>query len=175
APQFNQLDALCRVITNTLSLPLTILSALERFYSRSQLRSFDDLVVHFIGAGKYEVSALMSFEEIMHILPNIKTLQLILIGIELSSKIIGVSLQCCPRCTKANRKRIYSLHPVSYDEYSVSDDFITPQFVVGFNIDLYEESWKSSVEFLIEKEIPCTFTSYSKDEANQNVKILKDL
>ncbi|RIB05735.1 hypothetical protein C2G38_2218839 [Gigaspora rosea] len=175
APQFNQLDAICRVITNTLSVPLTILSALERFYSRNQLRSFDDLVVHLIGAGKYEVLALMSFEEIMHILPNIKTLQLILIGIELPSKTIGVSLQCCPRCTKANRKRIYSLHSTSYDEYSVSDDFITPQIVVGFNIDLNEETWNSSIEFLIEKELPCIFTSYSKEEANQNVKMLKDL
>ncbi|CAG8673006.1 16208_t:CDS:2 [Racocetra persica] len=174
-PQFNQLDAVRRVITNSLSLPLTILSALERFYSRSQLRSFDGLVIHLIGAGKYEVSALMSFEEIMHILPNIRTLQLILIGIELSSKTMGVSLQCCPRCTKADRKRIYSLHPISYHEYSASDDFITPQIVVGFNIGLYDEFWKPSVEFLIEKELPCIFTSYSKDEANQDAKMLKTL
>ncbi|CAG8718660.1 8069_t:CDS:2, partial [Racocetra fulgida] len=75
----------------------------------------------------------------------------------------------------ADRKRIYSLHPISYHEYSTSDDFITPQIVVGFNIGLYDEFWKPSVEFLIEKELPCIFTSYSKDEANQDAKMLKTL
>ncbi|KAF0554099.1 putative MYND domain protein [Gigaspora margarita] len=109
APQFNQLDAIFRVIANTLSVPLTILSALERFYSRNQLRPFDDLVIHLVGAGKYEVFLYNVVHVVLRLIEN----------------------------------EFYSLHSTSYDEYSVFDDFITPQIVV--------------------------------DEANQNVKMLKDL
>ncbi|CAG8502346.1 16094_t:CDS:1 [Acaulospora colombiana] len=174
--QFIHLDALCGVITNNLSLPLTILSALERFYIRSKLRSLEDLIIHIIGASQYEILALMTFEEIMHVLPNIKTLRIIFVGLELPMKNPGMTLQCCPRCANSDRKRICAFYPMPYHEYGSSSDYTIPHISVGFNTGLYEddtELWKPTIEFLLEKELPCVFTSYSKEEATQDLKILK--
>ncbi|RHZ69731.1 hypothetical protein Glove_279g27 [Diversispora epigaea] len=173
--QFIQLDTLCRVITNSLSLPLTILSALERFYTRHNLRSLEEMVIHIIGASQYEILALMTFEEIMHVLPNIKILRIILIGLEMPQQNSGIPLSCCSRCTEANRKRICAFYPMSYHEYGHSSNYTTPHITVGFNIELEEntELWEPTIEFLLEKEVPCILTSYSKEEAIQDVKILK--
>jgi splicing suppressor protein 51 len=178
ASRILQHDSYCRVITNTLSLPLTILSALERFYTRDQLHSIDDMVIHLIGANQYELLALMTFEEIMHVLPNIKTLQLVMIGLEMTSRNNGFPLQCCPRCTDKNRKRICSMYPVTYHDFAISLDYNQPHLAVGFNTGLYEddtELWKPTIECLLDKNLPCSFTSYSKEEATEDVKILKDL
>ncbi|CAG8456680.1 4786_t:CDS:2 [Acaulospora morrowiae] len=174
--QFIHLDALCGVITNNLSLPLTILSALERFYVRSKLRSLEDLTIHIIGASQYEIFALMTFEEIMHVLPKIKTVRIIMVGFELPGQNHGIDLQCCSRCTNSGRKRICAFYPMAYHEYGSSSDYTAPHVSAGFNTGLYEddtELWKPTIEFLLDKETPCVFTSYSKEEATQDVKILK--
>ncbi|GBB96256.1 hypothetical protein RclHR1_02710015 [Rhizophagus clarus] len=172
-----QHDSYCRVVTNTLSLPLTILAALKRFYDRNQLHSINDMVIHLAGANQYELLALMAFEEIMHVLPDIKSLQLVMIGLEMFSKNHGFPLKCCPRCTEENRKRVCSMYPMTYHDFANSLDYNKPHLVVGFNTGLYEDDtdlWKPTIECLLDKNSPCSFTSYSKKEAIEDVKILKE-
>ncbi|CAG8647854.1 11736_t:CDS:1 [Funneliformis caledonium] len=175
-PQRN--DSFCRVITNTLSLPLTILSALSRFYTHDQLHSINDLVIHIVGANQYELSALMTFEEIMHVLPDLKVLHLVMIGPEMTPKHHGFPLRCCPRCTTENRMRVISMYPMIYHEFANSSDYSQPHLAIGFNKDLGEddfELWKPTIEFLLDKNLPCAFTSYSKKEAIEDVRIIKEL
>ncbi|KAG9296580.1 hypothetical protein G9A89_015172 [Geosiphon pyriformis] len=175
APMFS--DSFAKIVTNSLSQPLTILAALEKFYTRDQINSFDELIIHIIGAGQYEIMSLMAFEELMHVLPNIRILSLALIGFELPNISSRISMGCCPRCTKAKRKRISSIHPTSYHQYAESLDYCAPHLAVGFNTGLYEDDtqhWEPTVRSLLQKNIPCVFTSYSKEEAKQDLQTLKD-
>ncbi|CAG8472034.1 479_t:CDS:1 [Ambispora leptoticha] len=178
APKFS--ESFLSVVTNSLSPPLTILAAIERFYTRDELHALDELIIHLIGASQYEIMSLSSFEEIMHVLPNVKVLRLILVGLELPNKTTpaGISMKCCSRCEKENRKRICALFPTSYHEHAEQpDDYIKPHIAVGFNTGLYEtdtEHWEPTVKYLLDKDTPCVFTSYSKEEAAQDLQALKD-
>ncbi|CAH1766963.1 22494_t:CDS:1 [Entrophospora sp. SA101] len=178
APNSSDKNSYSRVVTNSLSMPLTILSAFERFYNRDQLISFEELSIHVIGANFTEVVALMTFEEIMHVLPNIKILHIVLIGTELQMNKDNTDLTCCPKCTDSNRKRLCSMKSILYHDYVGSSDYAIPNLGVAFNTGLHEEDtdlWKPTIECLLEKNLPCVFTSYSKEEASEDIKVLKSL
>jgi hypothetical protein len=105
---------------------------------------------------------------------------------------------CCAPCEARNRKRYYALHQLTYHDYyhrhlqeqSSSptnnngnnniglDNFRLPDFIVAFNTGMHEEnteSWKTSVEFMLDMNVPCLFTSYSKSKAEKYYAVLKVL
>lgn len=71
--------------THAMSLPLTLLHALERFDLSARFANASnrkDLVVHLLGAeAAYEAEVgAMHFEEVLHFLPGVKTLRLVMVG-----------------------------------------------------------------------------------------------
>jgi hypothetical protein len=53
-----------------------------------------------------------------------------------------------------------------------------PDLIVAFNSGMFEEcteSWKSSLQVMLDMNIPCLFTSYAKNEAVGDYAILKSL
>jgi len=173
APSF--IPKYARVASHSLSGPLTVLEALERFYKKNTLHSLEELVIHILGAAQFEIMSLMAYEELMHVLPDFKTLRMVLIGFDIpDSK--NVSVDCCSLCTEAKRTRNIVFFKGAYHEYVQSSEFLTPHLAVGFNSGLYEddtELWMPTVHCLIEKDIPCVFTSYSKSEADQDLATIK--
>ncbi|KAL8277102.1 hypothetical protein RQP46_010530 [Phenoliferia psychrophenolica] len=106
-----------------LSLPLTILAAMERFGlfpSYSNPAAPKDLTIHIPGASMdYEFAAgAMALEEIMHYLPGVKTLNILMVGPWMEEKVIGAqSYDTCPPCGQLGRKRMIELSTLQYEDY----------------------------------------------------------
>ena len=94
-----------------LSMPLTILDALQRFSIEPSSIGLK-MVIHVLGAQMdFEMKyGGMAFEEIMHQLPWIKELLVDFIGPELGAMNSGeIRMDTCPTCTRAGRKRTYKM------------------------------------------------------------------
>lgn len=97
---------------HSMSVPLTIVAALERFGLRSKFSDASDpkdLTVHLLGAEvDYEIMMVgFAYEEITHLLPGVKRLRLVFVGPTLNVESEGVDeQQCCPSCVRDERTRI---------------------------------------------------------------------
>lgn len=106
--------------TLSLSFPLTVIAAIERF---GLLERFDpptstpvrELEIHLIGA-EVEVELVISgptWEQLLHRLPTVKRLRLVLVGPSIKAGEQGtIHHDCCPTCTRAGRTRTVVLHQV---------------------------------------------------------------
>jgi hypothetical protein len=70
-------------MTAGLSIPVTAALACSQLYSSSQLQRLQEFTLHLVGASDYEYghavwTAVM--EEVMHLLPAVKTLTVVLVG-----------------------------------------------------------------------------------------------
>lgn len=148
-------------------MPLTILGALHRFKIVPDPR----MVVHVLGARvDFEMNyGGMAFEEIMHQLPWVQEIVVELIRPELGADNASeIPMECCPRCTRAGRKRTYKIANALYHEYFTRKRACkTPDLVVAFNSGLHEspDSWKPTIELLVSRNLSAVFTSYNSGEA----------
>lgn len=95
-----------RSATERTSIMLTIVAALEAVFP--SLSTKTALNLHLIGASTVELEALMLFEELLHLLPSLKSVDCTFVGIELPTPIGAderLSLDCCEECTRAGRAR----------------------------------------------------------------------
>jgi splicing suppressor protein 51 len=139
-PMADGLLGLLRCASGTGTMILTIISALEKLFPDIQERT--SLKLHFIGADFREAAGLMVFEEILHLLPSLKHLQVNFIGPDLPKETIVevakrgsinlMNLDCCPECTPAGRTRSLSLWQGTYHDYVKSDAFEKPDLAVAF-------------------------------------------
>lgn len=110
-PYITQPSLLRTMVSIGLSIPLTILDALQRFaISPSTIGS--KLVVHVLGAQvDFEVKfGARAFEEVMHQLPWVKELVVEFVGPETgATDARAVSMETCPACARAGKKRIYGM------------------------------------------------------------------
>ncbi|TFK27227.1 hypothetical protein FA15DRAFT_217835 [Coprinopsis marcescibilis] len=192
-----------RVASQHLSVPMTILSALDQlngpdlsWTEKNQLRIHVGLLsmdgcgspsdVHqVIGAAELEMHCAMVFEEILHRLPRVKELEIVLYGPELSRimahghKPLRIEMETCPDCRRKGRKRIHNYIPKAYHQ-AVADDgsgFQIPDLAAAFNSgasEIDKSLWKQTIDVLIEKAIPSVFASYNSEEAEREAEILKE-
>ncbi|KAG6897625.1 hypothetical protein C0992_012854 [Termitomyces sp. T32_za158] len=176
-----------------LSMPMTILHALEH------LNCDDQWTRKVLGASQLEIHHARIFEEILHRLPEVKTLELVFCGPELSKLVASneiihdLDMETCEDCATLKRKRVQRLakqyvpqSPVIpllsvikrlYHDYakSLGDTFMKPDLAVAFNSGLSAEdasSWKDTISFLITSKIPTVFTAYNREEAEAEARIL---
>ncbi|KAE9396397.1 hypothetical protein BT96DRAFT_1021389 [Gymnopus androsaceus JB14] len=161
------LDPFLRGSSEALSFPLTILYALQNLNEDDAWTKKDTLTIHILGASSdKEVLYGMVFEEILHRLPKVKTLQLLLCGPDLK-KIIdnsgqAVNMDTCPK----------------YHEYAQKQGsgYIKPDLAIAFNSGAFQlavESWTETIKFLVAQKIPAAFTSYNREEAEAEASILR--
>ena len=77
-----------------------------------------------------------------------------------------------------HRTRSTSFFGMTYHDYSASPKFTTPDLIVAFNTGMYEEfteSWKTSLEVMLDLNVPALFTSYNKYEAEQDTVVLSQV
>lgn len=94
-----------------LSMPLTILDALQRF-STTPSSIGSKMVIHILGAQMdFEMKyGGMTFEEIMHQLPWIKDLILVFVGPMVDTTgAVEIPMKTCMACSRAGKKRAYSM------------------------------------------------------------------
>jgi mitochondrial splicing suppressor protein 51 len=122
-----------RAATESSSIVLTIINALETIF-RNKLHTTTTLSLHVIGASSIELEALMLFEEILHLLPGVQSVDCSFAGLELP-KPIGTDerlmLDCCERCAKASRTRSIEMFKDSSNDFINIDRYTKPNLAVA--------------------------------------------
>ena len=110
-PYISQPSMLRTMLTISLSMPLTILSALHRF-SIPQSSIGPKLIIHLVGGTMdFEMQyGGMAFEELMHQIPWVRELLVVFVGPESGAQDANeIPMDCCPECSRAGRKRTYAI------------------------------------------------------------------
>ncbi|GLB44346.1 putative zinc finger mynd domain-containing protein 17 [Lyophyllum shimeji] len=173
-----------RASSEALSMPMTILWALENLNLDDSWTRKETLIIHLLGAYQVEVMNADTFEEVLHRLPEVKKLNLVLCGPELATlttvreRSQVMDMETCPNCAGQRRKRVQQLFTQKYHEYaqSLGSNFIKPDLAVAFNSGASQEgseSWKETMSFLVKNNIPSVFTAYNREEAEAEAKLLK--
>lgn len=168
--------------TESMSIPLTILAALED--TMPDLRMRDYLSIHLAGASSREVADIVLFEELLHLIPSLKHIEVVLAGPEApggeGEGLAGselVEMNCCADCTSRGRRRTCRLFRGVYDEFAKTDVYSKPDLAVLFHSGRSQEaveSWKPTTRFLVDKEILTLCTTYTQREAIEETKELED-
>jgi mitochondrial splicing suppressor protein 51 len=125
---------LLMIATEVLSMPLTILAALEDSLIDASARK--TLSVHMLGANAREYNNLKLFEEILHLVPSLQTLKIVLIGPGCDAaeqKTDETLLESCPACSSSGRKRTIAIYQGLYQDYVEESHYQKPDLAVLFH------------------------------------------
>ncbi|KAJ7183475.1 hypothetical protein C8R46DRAFT_1308118 [Mycena filopes] len=164
-----------------LSIPMSILYALENLNDDDAWTKKNTLNIHILGAARPEVVAGALFEEILHRLPEVKTLKLLLCGPEMQTDPEMRSdrtAETCPECTKLGRKRVHEHITDTYHGYvkKQGTKFQPPDLAIAFNSGASQESrhtWPPTFKILLERKIPSVFTAHNREEAEGEAALLR--
>ncbi|KAL5115038.1 hypothetical protein ACEQ8H_007079 [Pleosporales sp. CAS-2024a] len=160
--------------TDTLSMPLSIIAALENL----ALTTSPTLNIHLLGATGREFLAMSAFEEILHLVPSIRTLAITAVGP--SSQLTGqnatgyaapVALANCSACTAHARTRSLSAFSGLYHDFVASSPaYAPPHLIVAFNSgcvdgDDADSAWDTTIRLIVHGTVPALFTTYNAREA----------
>jgi hypothetical protein len=195
----SHLPPVTAMMTDGLSIPMTVLSGLIRAYSWDVVMGMNKIQVHVIGAAGFEMLGAKKYEEIIHWLPNCKDLTIAFVGPALN-RLDPDSLEeaeSYPTCTFCDAKGVsikYLNLPGTYHDVitaggiNVSDGTIaiachsgihdhtgmagSPESV-GLAPSL-QQLWTPTLDLLIaSSDLPVIFTSYNANEASEDVAILR--
>lgn len=181
-PMASMLVSLMRLASATSAMPLTILAALETLCPDISTKT--SIKLHFIGAASREFVALMVFEELLHLLPALKDLELTFVGFDIprrpkeESSPGRVKLECCPTCTSRGRTRSMALWRGACHDYLKQDSYDTTDLAVAFHTGFSQEmknEWLPTVLNLATAPHPTLFTSYNETEMEEETTSLRNL
>jgi splicing suppressor protein 51 len=165
--------------TQKATTPMTIIAALEAVFSDISTRQ--TINIHLIGATAAELDCLMSFEEILHLLPSMQEIHCSFVGIELPRITDGngrILFDCCPRCVAAKRKRSLEMWRGAYHDYIKTDMYVKPDLAVAFHTGHTMEAvkeWKPTIDHLVDAEHCTLFTTFNEDELLEEMEAMKKL
>jgi len=173
-------------LTNQLSGPLTLLDIGHRFLSDFGTKL--SLTVHIVGANVYEVMGIIKWEYLAHRMPSLKNLTMVFVGPDLDPEDDGsesVGLGQCEEFTSLGRETKYVMKSMTYSKFKTENGYSTPDMVLIQNCGFHEyekdtEEWKNGWEAGIASlsslnRIPVIFTSYTKGEAQADLKRFLDV
>ncbi|KAJ7074689.1 hypothetical protein C8F01DRAFT_1274259 [Mycena amicta] len=147
--------------TESASIPLTVLGALEKVFSDSNRE----------GASQGMA------EELLHYLPNLRTVTVAYIGPGLERDIFETEVGehdsrnlACEDCASRGRRRFAIRRRLTYHEFAETEAYRAnpADLVAGFNTGMGEvekELWTPSIRLVLQRGVPALFTSYSQTEA----------
>jgi mitochondrial splicing suppressor protein 51 len=161
--------------TATLSMALTILAALEK--GMNDLSSRTSLTISLVGARSSEIESAWVFEELLHLLPKLHTLNLMFVGPE--SKVINpdgkgniLEYENCPACKSLHKKRVGGLHCGFYHDFIKEPYYQKPDLAVLFHSGRSQsevESWAPTTRFLVDSGTLTLCTTWTQREALEEV------
>ncbi|KAF2687060.1 hypothetical protein K458DRAFT_476021 [Lentithecium fluviatile CBS 122367] len=170
--------------TDNLTMPLTIVSALED-------GSWDQpaLHLHIVGATTRELVALGNFEEILHLVPGLRSLHITAAGPGLAGGDLGqggspflpkTSLDCCPACKADGRTRSISIYQGLYHDFEKTSNYDKPDLTVLFNSGWIdgedaESDWAPTIQLLVNSDVPALFTTYNEGEVQNETRRLREM
>ncbi|KAJ7644868.1 hypothetical protein FB45DRAFT_898855 [Roridomyces roridus] len=170
-----------RAASESLTMPMTILYALEQLNEGDAWTKKHTLTVHVLGADTKEIKGGVVFEEILHRLPQVKTIKIVLCGPEMpgNSRVPRiVQMETCADCTAQGRKRVQELVSDTYHGYiqAQGTKFEAPDLAIAFNSGASQEStdaWRPTFKVLVERKIPSAFTAFNREEAEPEAALLE--
>jgi splicing suppressor protein 51 len=165
--------------TRATTIPLTILAALEKLFPDLGTRT--SICLHLLGANPWELQRLMVFEEILHLLPKLHSLQLTLVGPEIAKEAVSLKFQelgCCQSCSARSRKRTAFLYRGLYHDFIHTEQYQHPDLAVAFHTGFSQEAreeWMPTIRHLASAQYPALFTTYNKEEMQQETMIFSRL
>ena len=153
--------------TNTTTIQLTLIAALEAIIPNVNTRGSINL--HVIGATGAEFASIPAFEELLHLLPSLITLQLAFVGLNVGEDPTNDTeiqnphtLQCCAACTKMGRTISIRTWRGPYHAYIDTQFYKTPDlaaaFQSGFSVD-EQADWYPTIKYLAHAPHPTLFTA----------------
>ncbi len=168
-----------RAGTEKMSMMLSILAGLEAVYPG--LKTKESITLHLIGANAKELDALMLFEELLHLLPSLKEIHCVFIGLELPTPMDAserMVLDCCPECMAQKRIRSVEMHKGAYHDFANGSAFEKPDLAVAFQSGHSQESveeWTPTIRYLVNAGFCTMFTTYNEKEMVEEMEILEKL
>jgi mitochondrial splicing suppressor protein 51 len=174
-----QLSLSLKLATDTLSPPLSIIAALEDI----RLVSKEEITLHVIGAARNEISEMMLMEELLHLLPSLKRLDILYIGpntpaLNSSFEYKTIDMDCCPACKSSNRRRLVTLYRALYHDFAQSPHYRKPDLAVLFHSgrsQAEEASWAPTTRYLLDSGTMTLCTAYTFREAREECDELHQL
>ncbi|KAJ6595070.1 hypothetical protein DFH09DRAFT_974239 [Mycena vulgaris] len=172
-----------RRMSDILCMPMTAVYALECLNDDLAWTRKDTLTIHVIGAQSKELWNAICFENILHQLPGVKTVKVVLCGVMLESHLGSdmrggpYDLNCYLRvkfprdCTRRGRARFNEYYDVHYHDLpqKLGPRFTVPDLAIAFDSGASEPqfaaAWKRTIAFLVAREIPSVFATYTQEEA----------
>ncbi|KAF8142555.1 hypothetical protein K438DRAFT_1635355, partial [Mycena galopus ATCC 62051] len=170
--------------SDTLSMPMTILYGLSRLNEDDAWTRKQTLTVHVLGANIREVSCRPVFEEILHRLPEVNTLEVRNVLIDGDINRFANSSSCAvPRYrlvfTMLMLLEITDRICSTYHDFvrKQGDQFETPDLCIAFNSGAAQGhmgyTWQTSIKVLVQRKLPSLFTAYDREEAESDAAILR--
>ncbi|KAJ7036702.1 hypothetical protein C8F04DRAFT_1094133 [Mycena alexandri] len=179
-PQERPMGPWVRAASEHLSMPMSILYALEKLNDDDAWTKKHTLTIHILGGTMTEITAAPMLEEILHRLSEVKTLKLVLCGPEMEGNHIPrlIPLETCPDCTRLGRKRIHEHVSDTYHGYvkNKGTKFEKPDLCIAFNSGASQasmHSWPATFKILVDRKIPSLFTAYNREEAEGEAALLR--
>ncbi|KAJ7660904.1 hypothetical protein DFH06DRAFT_988531 [Mycena polygramma] len=187
-------DELCKIsgksdplilgaISDTLTLPMTILYALSKLSDGDGWTQKQTLMVHIVGASSREWSCSRVFEEILHRTPQVKTLKIIMCGPEAPDRKTH-NVEICRHvqvgpCYHVLNRLIQCLYRAYHDFVrEQGSDFERPDLCIGFNSGANHSAslgytWPATFKLLVERKIPSLITAFGREDAEKDAALLR--
>ncbi|KAJ7864740.1 hypothetical protein B0H14DRAFT_2735153 [Mycena olivaceomarginata] len=128
-PQSTSSTFMMAAISDTLTMPMTILYALSKLSDGDGWTQKQMLMVHIVGASSREFSCSRVFEEILHRTPQVKTLKIIMCGPEAPDH-NSLDVEICRHVLSRSICLYRAYHDFVRKQGS---DFEHPDLCIGFN------------------------------------------
>ena len=182
-PKEREYVELVRCGTNTTTIQLTLIAALEAAIPNVSTRSSINL--HVIGAAGAEHVSLPAFEELLHFYPALTALSIAFVGLNVTEDPTNDIetqkphiLQCCNTCTKLGRTISITNWRGPYHEYVDTQFYKAPDlaaaFQSGFSVD-EQADWYPTIKYFAHAPHPTLFTAARYFEIQGEMRLWKSL
>lgn len=155
--------------------PLTIIHGMQILKYNPQKKS---LVFHVIARNTTDMRCLPCWEIILHLIPNIKLLKIILIGLD--QKSLKHKLKLCNGCRQHKKKISVEWLDQLFGDYVEEATFKKPDLIIGFhpsfsrcniegNENIEANKWVPPIQILAKQNCPLILTCYSEHEAKLDI------
>lgn len=169
--------------TNTTTIQLTLIAALETAIPSISTRGSINL--HIIGAAGPEFDSSPAFEELLHLLPSLTSLQVSFVGLNVVEDLESdtktpnlLTLQCCTMCAERRRSICITSWRGPYHAYINTEFYKTPDLAAAFHsgFSVREQvDWYPTIKYLAHAPHPTLFTAARHFEIQGEMGVWKNL